>query len=157
MRTPCPLEGRAGRIIPMVAVALVLSACVGEPSGASSTTTLPSVSTSITERPTTTTGNLTSTVPTPSTSVPESGLVEITIEDGEVVGGPVQLEIEVGYEVSLLVISDQAGHVHVHGYDLFFEVVPGVGTEVRFTADAPGVFEIEVEGTGTLILELTVN
>ena len=141
----------------LAAVAMVLSACVGEPTGASSTTTLPPVSTSSTEGPTTTAGNLTSTVLTASTSVPESGLVEITIEDGEVVGGPVQLEIEVGSEVSLLVISDQGGHVHVHGYDLFFEVVPGVGTEVRFTADAPGVFEIEVEETGTLIVELTVN
>ncbi|MEX0863650.1 MAG: hypothetical protein WD269_02100 [Acidimicrobiia bacterium] len=138
-------------------MALVLSACVGEPSRESSTTTLPPVSTSSTESPTATTLNATSTVPTPSTSVPETGLVEITIAGGEVVGGPAQLEVDVGSEVSLLVTSDQPGHVHVHGYDLFFELVPGLGTEVRFTADAPGVFEIEVEGTGTLIVELTVN
>jgi hypothetical protein len=42
---------------------------------------------------------------------------EITVTDGEV-SGPERVEIEQGQEVALVVESDVADEVHVHGYDL---------------------------------------
>lgn len=76
---------------------------------------------------------------------------------GEVVGGPSEVEVEVGAEVVFEVLSDQPGQVHVHGYDLIFDLTPGTPTRIGFTADVPGVFEIELEGSHTPLVELTVG
>jgi hypothetical protein len=62
-----------------------------------------------------------------------------------------------GAEVVFLVLSDQPGQVHVHGYDLFFDLSPGATVEVRFLADVPGIFEIELEGSQTPLVQLTVG
>ena len=49
--------------------------------------------------------------------------------------------------VVITVTSDVADEVHVHGYDLMADVAPGAPATIRFTADAPGRFEIELEDT----------
>ena len=53
--------------------------------------------------------------------------------------------------------SDVADHVHLHGYDLMANVAPGAPATIRFTADAPGRFEIELEDLGLQIAELEVR
>lgn len=83
--------------------------------------------------------------------------VEIRVEGGEVVEGPGELGVEIGSEVRLAVVSDLADHIHVHGYDLFFEAGPGEEIVIEFVADVAGVFEIELEDTGLLLLELEVS
>ena len=87
----------------------------------------------------------------------EGHATEVTIEDGAPVGGPVTIEAEMGSEVHFTVVSDAAEQVHVHGYDLFFDVAPGAPATVMFIADVPGVFEVELEGSHTLIVELIVS
>lgn len=82
---------------------------------------------------------------------------EITIEDGAPVVGAVTIEVELGSEVHFTVVSDEAEQVHVHGYDLFFDVTPDAPATVMFIADVPGVFEVELEGSHTLIVELIVS
>ena len=52
--------------------------------------------------------------------------------------------------------SDVAEEVHVHGYDLTVDLVPGQPGEVAFTADLPGAYEVELEGTGKLLFQLRV-
>lgn len=71
--------------------------------------------------------------------------------------GPEELRVELGSEVRLLVRSDTADHVHVHGYDLFFDVSPAQDVGIEFIADVPGVFEVEFEDTGLLLLEIEVS
>ena len=59
--------------------------------------------------------------------------------------------------VEITITSDVADEVHVHGYDIRRAVEPGVTTAMRFPADIPGVFEVELEDSGALLFELTVE
>ena len=47
--------------------------------------------------------------------------------------------------------------MHLHGYDLMADVGPGKPATIRFTATAPGRFEIELEDRGLQIAELEVR
>ena len=66
-------------------------------------------------------------------------------------------EVALGDEVTIAVTADTADHVHVHGYDELVDIRPGEVARVRFTADIPGVFEVELEDAGLPLLELTVR
>jgi hypothetical protein len=59
--------------------------------------------------------------------------------------------------VILTVQSEIADHVHVHGYDLFADVGPGRPARMRFRADLPGRFEIELEDRHVPIAQLRVD
>jgi hypothetical protein len=75
----------------------------------------------------------------------EDGVVVLDVRDGDVVGGPQTFDLEVGDEVVLRVTGDEVDEVHVHGYDLSASLVPDTPVEMRFDADIPGVFDIELE------------
>jgi len=55
------------------------------------------------------------------------------------------------------VTADVVDEVHVHGYDLFADVAPGAPATINFVADIPGVWEVELEGAGALLVELEVS
>jgi hypothetical protein len=96
----------------------------------------------------------------PATTAPEDpGTVRInyTIRGGQPVGGIARDSVARGRIVVIRVTSDVADHVHVHGYDLMADVAPGAPATIRFTADAPGRFEIELEDSGVQIAELEVR
>jgi len=59
--------------------------------------------------------------------------------------------------VALVVHSDVADEVHVHGYDLHKDVAAGGSVRIQFTANLTGVFEAELENRGLQIAELTVK
>ena len=83
--------------------------------------------------------------------------VNVRFENGEVVGGLVEAEIEQGAQVVLTVRADVTDEVHLHGYDLTAEVAPGQPGRITFRADDVGVFEAELEELGIPIAELTVS
>lgn len=60
-------------------------------------------------------------------------------------------------QVELVVTSALADEVHVHGYDLSADVAPGAPATIRFKANAPGLFEVELESRGLPIAELEVR
>jgi len=62
-----------------------------------------------------------------------------------------------GREVVIVVRTELTDHVHLHGYDLMADVGPGQPATIRFTADAPGRFEIELEDRGLEFAELEVR
>src|SRR5687768_6737517 len=47
-------------------------------------------------------------------------------------------------KVVIVVRTELADHVHLHGYDLMADVGPGQPATIRFTATAPGRFELEL-------------
>ncbi len=53
--------------------------------------------------------------------------------------------------------GDAADSVHVHGYDLTAAVEPNQTVLVAFTATIRGVFEVELEQSGLLLVELAVR
>ena len=96
--------------------------------------------------------------PPATTSAPDERVrVAIRIVGGRPQGGIARPTVERGREVLLVVTSDVADHVHVHGYDLFVDVKPGLPAELAFTATTPGRFEIELEDRRVLIADLEVR
>ena len=83
--------------------------------------------------------------------------IDYRISGGKPVGGIGRDSISRGRIVVIRVTSDVADHVHVHGYDLTANVAPGAPATIRFTATAPGRFEIELEERGLQIAELEVR
>jgi FtsP/CotA-like multicopper oxidase with cupredoxin domain len=81
----------------------------------------------------------------------------IRVRNGEPVGGVREIEVTRGDRVRFTVESDVAEEVHVHGYDLSKDVAAGGSVTFDFPADLDGVFEVELEGTATQIIELTVQ
>ena len=91
-----------------------------------------------------------------STPTPDAVEIEVEVEDGEV-QGPGDVEVSQGERVRLVVEADVSDEVHVHGYDLLADVTPDEPAVIVFRANAPGVFEVELEGARLLLLELTVT
>lgn len=98
--------------------------------------------------------------PTPAPTVdPTPGPVALTVEvrDGAVVGGVKRVPVDVGDEVRLSVHSDVADEIHVHGLEKKAAVAAGGTAVIAFTADAPGLFEVELEQRHLKLLELEVR
>ena len=88
---------------------------------------------------------------------PTSTVIPIAIKDGKPAGGITRASVPKGRTVDLVVQSDVADEVHVHGYDLHKDVKAGGQVQIIFKADITGVFEAELENRKLQILELTVK
>jgi heme/copper-type cytochrome/quinol oxidase subunit 2 len=99
-------------------------------------------------------GEPTATVPAPKPK-PEVDVVRVV--GGEPKGGVKEITVEKGDTVRFDVRSDTAAEVHVHGYELIKDAGPGEPVGFRFKANIEGVFEVELEGTHTQIVQLTVE
>jgi hypothetical protein len=83
--------------------------------------------------------------------------IVVVVRNGQPVGGVKRPEIERGTQVVLIVRSDVSDHMHLHGYDLLADVAPGQPGRIRFDADVPGRFDLELEDRAVLIAELRVS
>lgn len=98
-----------------------------------------------------TTGTTTTTEPSQPTTV------EVVVENGAPQGGIVRASIDKGDQVVLVVTSDVADEIHLHGYDVSRDVEAGGTVGLPFTATLPGRFEVELESRGVQIADLTVK
>ena len=135
-------------------LAVLIAACGGTDEESTTTseassTTPPTVAatTSTTTAPTATTASATTTTTAP---------VDVTFQGG-VVTGPGRITAAIGDDVSVWVLSDVDAEIHVHGYDLLVPATAGTPVEIALTADVPGIFEVEVEGSHTVLFELEVG
>lgn len=147
------------RVRPVPVIFLVVAVACSGSGGSTSTTS--QVTTTTLGPPTTTTTSPTSTTTVGTTTSPTTTAsrgLEIVIDffDGQV-AGPGRVEIERGEVVVLLVAADVADEVHLHGYDLRADVSPDQAAMIEFTADIPGIFELELEDGHTLLAELEVR
>jgi hypothetical protein len=146
------------------AVAVVLAGCGSSEQAVPETGEEPPATTQPTETGTdatqTETGE-TETGETETTTTPTAPpvtTVRIAVRDGRPVGGIARPEVRRGDHVVLVVTSDLAGDVHLHGYDLERPVAPGKPARLRFRATIPGRFEIELHAHPEVhIGELTVT
>ncbi|MEV4220722.1 hypothetical protein [Nonomuraea sp. NPDC049725] len=79
------------------------------------------------------------------------------VAGGELVTGPDRVEARTGDTVELVVTSDAADELHVHGYDREAELVPGRASTLSLVADIPGVFEVELHRGGLVLTRLRVS
>jgi hypothetical protein len=122
-------------LVLVVAVALVTAACGDDGGAADSTVSSPESSTS---------GGGADTV------------IALDVVDGDLVGGSRQEDIGLGDSVEVVVTGNTEDEVHIHGYDLYVDLVEGEGS-TSFDALIPGTFEIELEGSGRLLVRMTVS
>ncbi len=98
----------------------------------------------------------TTTVPPTTVADPAGVVIDLTITDGSVEGGVRREPVRIGETVTLRVSGNTSGEVHIHGYDLYIDLDDGRG-QLMFEASIPGVFEVELEGTHTLVLQMEVS
>jgi nitrous oxide reductase len=131
-----------------------LASCGGddEVGTTESTRTEPTLPTT-TDTTTTTTQTTTQT----TTEAEQPTVVRVRVVGGVPKGGIVRKTVEKGDRVVIIVTSDVADHVHVHGYDIMRNVAAGETARIGFRATVPGRFEVELEDRGAQIADLTVE
>lgn len=133
-------------VIAALVLGLALAGCGGDDEASTSTTT----ETTETQQ-TETTQTTTDEVPLGAT------VVRVVVVNGVPSGGIVRETVAKGDRVALVVTSDVADEVHVHGYDVSRDIAAGGTVRIRFKATLPGRFEVELEERGVPIAELTVS
>jgi heme/copper-type cytochrome/quinol oxidase subunit 2 len=109
---------------------------------------------------TTTTGTATSasaTTSTTSPAPPPPANVRIVVRGGEPVGGIRNVTVAKGRRVVLIVNSDVADEVHLHGYNLKRDVEPGTPARLPFRATINGTVEVELEQRGVPLARITTQ
>jgi outer membrane lipoprotein SlyB len=104
-----------------------------------------------------TTSTETTTTETTTTAAAKPVEVRIVVENGAPTGGIVRQTVSKGDRVVLVVTSDVADEIHLHGYDRSKDVPAGGTIRLPFTAGLPGRFEVELEQRGVQIADLTVQ
>jgi hypothetical protein len=137
----------------LAAAVLTLAACGGDDgSGAAGATT-----TAAAAATTSTTVDSTTTAGPTTTTKPATPVIEVRVAGGKVQGGVRRERVRRGETVVLRVVADVTDHVHLHGYDRMADVAPGKPGEIRFTADLPGVWEVELEDRKQQLLTIEVR
>ena len=132
----------ARRLLLAVPFALALAGCAGTdaPTATSPAATAPSPPTE-----------------SPAPGTPAGQRIEVTVAGGQVSGDTGRVPVASGDRVTLVVTSDVADELHLHGYDLRTALTAGTPAELSFQATVPGVFEVELHEAGTVLLTLQVG
>ena len=95
--------------------------------------------------------------PPPPTTEPSADVViSVALVDGRIEGER-RYEASLGDTVELRVTSDVAEEVHLHGYDVLFQLEPGAEVRVVFEANLPGVWEAELHPSHRELFQLQVS
>jgi hypothetical protein len=70
--------------------------------------------------------------------------IELHIENGALTSGPKRIQLTQGQELAITVVSDQRDELHLHGYDLILQLLPGEAAKLAFTASHSGRFGLEL-------------
>ncbi|MGW0063440.1 hypothetical protein ACWDTT_26350 [Streptosporangium sandarakinum] len=88
---------------------------------------------------------------------PKGPTVEITVTGGRVTPPPGRVEVTRGQAVRLVVTSDVADEIHVHGFDLTRRLEPGRPVTLDVVADRTGLFEVETHESGLVLTQLVIR
>ena len=135
-------------VLAAVAASVIALAGCGGDDGTDAVTATETVATA----PTTDT-----TATTPTTPDAQARVITIRVVDGVPQGGIQRPTIDQGDKVVLVVRTDSGEAVHLHGYNIEKEIVPGTPLRLPFTANIAGRFELELHPTDTLLAVLEVK
>jgi hypothetical protein len=138
----------AAAVIVAAGLFIVLRPDNGNDSASGSTTTTST---------TTAAGATTSTTPPAPPAPPPPANVRIVVRGGEPVGGIRNVTVSKGRRVVLIVNSDVADEVHLHGYNLKRDVEPGTPARLPFRATINGTVEVELEQRGVPLARITTQ
>jgi hypothetical protein len=83
-------------------------------------------------------------LPLASTAIAAERVFDLTIAHGKLTGGQDTIRVQLGDNVVLRWHTDRPIVLHLHGYEIEMQVVPGAVAEARFEARATGRFPIHV-------------
>jgi plastocyanin len=131
------------RLAVLSCVLAVVAGCSGSSDGsAAATTSAGSISPSVTA----------------SGATPAGGPVfEISVTGTKVAPKPSRHTVKAGEKVRLILTTDKANVVHVHGADIERDVKPGTPVTLDFTVDEPGVYPIELHEPELLLMQIVVR
>jgi septal ring-binding cell division protein DamX len=133
----------AGAVVVIVVGFVVLSGGGDDSDKGAATTTATA--------PTTTT--TTTTVP----AEPEPATA-VEVRGGKPAGGVKTITLRKGDHATIVVTSpDTTAEVHLHGYDIKRDLKAGGRVRFSFTANAEGIFEMELEDSATQIAKIEVR
>lgn len=135
---------------------LALASCGGDDDETSGTTT-ETTTTTATNSQTVTATETTTSETTTEPEVEKPTVVRVTVVNGAPEGGIVRATVDQGDRVRLVVTSDVADEIHLHGYDVSRAVAAGGAVTLAFRATIPGRFEAELEERGVQIADITVE
>lgn len=141
----------AAMLFAFAASVLALAGCGGGSSQVDATTE----TTQATTPATTTTETMTA--ETTTTSAPEPRTITVVVEAGRPKGGIQRPTVHKGDKVVLVVRTDSGEAVHLHGYNIEKDVVPGKAVRMPFTANIAGRFEVELHPTDALLAVIEVK
>lgn len=92
-----------------------------------------------------------------ATTTAQAKVPVVTVKDGKAVGGEQTISAKSGERARFEVTSDADHEIHLHGFDVAKEVKAGRSVAFDVKADAPGIYEFEIEDTGTKIGQVKVE
>lgn len=92
----------------------------------------------------------------PAIEAPSTKVFEIDIRNGKSGSGSPLLKAHEGDEIIVKIVSDRSDELHVHGYDLHADLIPGETTTLAFTATRTGHFGMEMHRSHTELGALEV-
>jgi hypothetical protein len=98
-----------------------------------------------------------SAIPETTESPFDGTLIKVDINGSKVAPRPSTHKIAKGEAVRIMVTSDKADELHVHGYDELLELKAGETAMLEFKADQSGRFEVETHDSGLLLFNLEVS
>jgi hypothetical protein len=139
----------------IVAVALVLAGGLflffrSRDEGSSATTTT---------APTTTANTTTGIIPQPPQPppAPQPQQIRIVVRGGKPVGGVKDVTVRKNARAVIVITSDVADELHLHGYNLKRELTPGRTERLPFRATINGTVEAELEERGLPLVRITTQ
>lgn len=135
----------------VTAGAIALAGCGGDSTNDAVTTTETTAT-----APTTTT-DTSATQTTATTPASEAKVITVNVVKGIPQGGIQRPTVKRGDKVVLVVRTDSGEAVHLHGYNIEKEVVPGKAVRLPFTANIAGRFEVELHPTDALLAVIEVQ
>jgi ABC-type Fe3+-hydroxamate transport system substrate-binding protein len=84
-------------------------------------------------------------------------VISVTYSGGVITPPEGRVVVALGHKVEIRVTSDVAEIVHNHFNNVEQDVAPGGTVVFDFTADKPGIYEVELHKSNKLLLELQVQ
>ena len=78
------------------------------------------------------------------------------VKNGRLAAGPKVVKVKRGDRIVLVVQSDKADELHVHGYDLHRKVAANRPARLQFTAGRTGRFGAELHKSGIQLVVLEI-
>ncbi|MFD7612455.1 hypothetical protein [Streptomyces sp. NPDC059828] len=88
---------------------------------------------------------------------PSTRTIRISVTGNKVSPAPRRVEVAKGTRVTLVVTSDQADELHVHGFDITAELTPERTQKLSFVAVRTGLFAVETHESELVLIQLVVR